>query len=77
VGIVLGYSAEGYPCGETHPRAKLADAVVWEIRDRYENRKEGIRAIARSVGVEPSTVSRIVRYQRRVATPAEYREVND
>jgi len=75
---VRGYTAEGLPCGETHPRAHLPDCIVIEIRDRVENRREGVAAItadlqAREYRVCRRTVERIAAYESRVATPAEWR----
>lgn len=53
------------PHGETHCRAKLSDADVVEIRRLV---MEGMKQkdVAKMFGVEPQTVSKIVRKERRV-----------
>ena len=75
---VRGYTLEGLPCGETHPRAHVPDCIVHEIRDRVENRREAIAAIvadlqARDYRVTRSHVYRIANYETRAAVAVEFR----
>lgn len=75
---VRGYTLEGLPCGETHPRAHVPDCIVHEIRDRVENRREAIAAIladlqAREYRVSRRQVYRIANYQTRAAIAVEFR----
>jgi hypothetical protein len=78
---VRAYTDEGLPCGETHPRAHVPDAIVHEIRDRVENRREGVAAIladlrAREYVICRRTIERIAAYETRAAVPHEWRNVH-
>lgn len=73
-----GYTLEGLPCGETHPRAHVPDCIVHEIRDRVENRREAIAAIvadlqAREYRIARRQVYRIAAYESRAAVAVEFR----
>lgn len=75
---VRGYTLEGLPCGETHPRAHVPDCIVLEIRDRVENRREAIKAVladlrARDYVVSRAQAYRIVNYETRAAVAVEFR----
>lgn len=48
------------PRGERHPKARLTEEMVREIRRRRES-GEGIRAMARELGMGHTTISLIVR----------------
>ena len=78
---VRAYTDEGLPCGETHPRAHVPDCIVHEIRDRIENRREGVATILtdlheRGYRVARSHVYRIAAYETRAAVPHEWRNVH-
>ncbi|TAL32084.1 MAG: hypothetical protein EPN98_14835 [Phenylobacterium sp.] len=57
--------------GEDHPRAKLSDAQVEQIRDEYEEYPQGhelhvgYRLLAKRWGISHSMVRNIVTYRRR------------
>ncbi len=53
--------------GETHHKARLTDAQVREIRERYQPRKWGCgcQSLAREYGCSPQTVWNIVNYATR------------
>jgi len=44
--------------GESHPRAKLSDRGVCQIRRLYNGRRGQLTELARSYGVHPTTVKR-------------------
>ena len=54
--------------GEDHPRAKLTDAQVRQMRDDYEIHHMTMRAIASKYEVSWHTVRHILRYERRAFT---------
>jgi len=58
-GTRLGITQPGTP-GESHPRHKLTDADVLDIRDQYANGATQV-ALARQYGVAQKSISRIVR----------------
>ena len=76
--VMVGLSEEGKRCGETHPRARLTDVQVDEIRQLYEMHEDlppgsdipprpSYGDTARRYGVSKSTVFSIVSYSRRCA----------
>ena len=54
--------------GEDHPRAKLTDAQVRQMRDDYEIHHMTMRAISVKYEVSWHTVRHILRYERRAFT---------
>lgn len=54
--------------GEEHPRAKLTDAQVRQMRDDYEIHHMTMRAISVKYEVSWHTVRHILRYERRAFT---------
>jgi len=54
--------------GEAHPRAKLTDAQVRQMRDDYELNHMTMRAIATKFDVSWHTVRHLLRYERRPFT---------
>jgi DNA invertase Pin-like site-specific DNA recombinase len=54
--------------GEDHPRAKLSDEEVREMRDAYELRGVTMRRIAELWGTSLHTVRHLLRYERRPFT---------
>lgn len=55
-----------HPLGEAHPRARLSDAQIAEIRRRCKA-GERQRAVAAEFGIDPSHVSKIMSNDRRKA----------
>lgn len=64
----------GHLIGETHPRAKLTDRQVDELRDMYEEESWSISHLAQWFGLSVSTVHSIVTYRTRAQTPAAWRK---
>lgn len=68
--------------GEDHQKARLSDAEVEAMRDRFEAydvedpRHEGYRALARAFGVSKGTVRAIVTYRRRNTTPDRWKRLD-
>tara|TARA_S200002703_G_scaffold160089_1_gene176877 strand:+ start:3512 stop:3742 length:231 start_codon:yes stop_codon:yes gene_type:complete len=50
---------------ENHPRAKVTDQQIHEIRDAHENRDESIQSIADRMDIPFYTVRAWCRYKRR------------
>jgi DNA invertase Pin-like site-specific DNA recombinase len=61
--------------GEAHPRAKLTDAEVDQMRALYEEGLYGYRTLAKTFKCSRNTVKCIVKYRRRNTTPMGYRTV--
>lgn len=72
---IFSVNERGLRIGQDHPRAKLSDAQVDEIRDLRERDHApwSISALARRFGVTRNTIWRIVTYRTRAQTPAGYR----
>ncbi len=66
----IGFSSDGNPCGSTHPRCRIPDAIVLELRDRVEVRHEACEAVRldleRRGHVVPASYARhLLAYRRR------------
>lgn len=62
-----GRAKSGSPKGEDHPQAKLSDADVREIRDRYRaGARQGV--LASDFGVSQAYISRLVSGKRRASS---------
>jgi hypothetical protein len=57
----------GWQRGEAHPRVKLSDAELAELRRRYAAGEKS-HALAKEIGMEPSYVNRLLRGLARPAT---------
>lgn len=69
--LVFGMTDDGPPrraSGEHHPRAKLTDAQVRQMRDDYELNRMTMRAIAAKFEVSWHTTRHLLRYERRPFT---------
>jgi len=51
--------------GDDHPKAKLTDEEIEEIRSLYDDEMYGYTALARKFNVPKSTIAMICRYERR------------
>lgn len=58
-------SPAGYRCGESHPKARLTDAQVVEMRRAREDRGVPMKVLALQFSVSYWTVAKICRYERR------------
>lgn len=56
----------GHRAGESHPRAKVADELVCEIRRRREQDGVGYRRLAKETGLPLSTIRDFCTYRTRV-----------
>jgi DNA invertase Pin-like site-specific DNA recombinase len=72
---LVGVDEKGYRIGESHPRAKLTDAQVDQIRNLFEEGFVGYRALARFFGVPRTTIASICRYERRACTVMDVKPV--
>jgi phage portal protein BeeE len=61
----VAVSDAGRTIGEDHPRSKLTNAEVEEIRDLLESGAVGTRRVAREYGVSRALVRQIRDYSRR------------
>jgi hypothetical protein len=61
----VAVSDAGRTIGEDHPRAKLTNAEVEEIRDVLESGQMGTRRLAKDYGVSRALVRAIGSYARR------------
>ena len=57
----------GRRVGQDHPKARLTDSQVEDMRARYEAGGIGYKALARLYGVSRSTARSIVTYERRTS----------
>jgi hypothetical protein len=68
--------------GEDHPRAKLSDAQVEQIRDEYEAHPQGhpehvgYRLLAKKWNIHPSMVRNIVTYRRRNQWAGRWKQID-
>lgn len=72
---LVAVNDDGLLIGEDHPRAKLTDAQVDEMRDLREDDRWTIPALARRFGVSVSTVHAITTYQSRAQRPAGWKRI--
>ena len=78
---LVACSDTGERVGEYHHKARLTDAQVDQIRDRFEAhpvghpQHEGYRVLAKAYGVSKRTIRDIVDYRRRNAFPAKWKRV--
>ena len=72
---VVGLVRQGR-VGESHPRAKLSDAQVDELRALREDRGWTLEALAQQFGITRSAVCRICRYTRRATTPERWHRLD-
>ena len=71
---LIGVDEKGYRVGESHPKAKLSDAQVEQIRSLYEEGFVSYRTLAKWFGVPRTTVSSICNYTRRLGVLAAFKE---
>lgn len=72
--VSIGFSSDGNPCGSAHPRCRIPDAIVLELRDRVEVRHEACEAVRldlerRGHVVPASYVRDLLSYRRRSTVP--------
>jgi hypothetical protein len=81
-GKLVACNELGDRIGEGHRNARLTDAQVEEIRDRFEAHPvghaahEGYRVLSRAFGVSKRTIRDIVDYRRRNVWPAKWKRVD-
>ena len=71
---LIGVDEKGYRIGESHPKARLTDAQVEQIRTLYEEGFVGYRALAKWYGVPRTTIAGICSYTRRLGVLAAFKE---
>ena len=74
-GKLIAVNEAGLPIGEDHPRSKLSNAQVDDIRHRREDFGWGIPELARKFKVSKSTIHAIVNYKVRAQRPAAWKRV--
>ncbi len=62
----------GNRIGDSHPRAKLSDEQVEEIRELYDDGFYSYLTLAKRFGVDKWTIRDIVKFRRRNVTPSAY-----
>jgi DNA invertase Pin-like site-specific DNA recombinase len=67
----------GRRIGSSHPRSKLTEDQVDEIRDRHEDSGESAASLARAFGVSRRTIRDILNYTRRAQTIAGWKKVKE
>ena len=67
----------GNRIGETHPRAKLTDAMVRMILVLHEQHHIGYDRLAVQFEVSKTTIQRICTYQQRVSVAARFKDERD
>ena len=75
--IWAAFDEEGNRIGGSHPKTRISDSTVEQMRDSYEHETnpKTITEIAKKTGVPFNTVKKICLYQRRISTTAEIRQV--
>lgn len=73
--LIVAISDRGRRCGEGHPKARLSDAQVDEMRDLNEG-GWGYKRLAARFQVPVGTVADICTYTRRVAIVAGAKRIN-
>lgn len=72
VNDMIAKGRHGGPLGEKHPRAKLTCEDIATIRKLYAEERVSQKQIAAKFGVDPSSISRIVRGKQWVRASAAY-----
>jgi hypothetical protein len=76
--MLIGLAHDGQQLrrvGESHPRARWADAVVKRVRDLHEREGWTCSRIAVLLGIPLCTVRKWVGYERRATVAREWRRV--
>ena len=71
--VVVALNECGYRIGQTRHNARIADAIVDQIRDRHEYDGWGYLKIAREFRLSKNTVRKICTYERRAHTPVRWK----
>jgi DNA-binding transcriptional regulator YiaG len=71
--VFIAVDENGLRIGETHPKAKLTDAQVDEMRDLREEQGWSYDQLATHFGVPKITVAKICTYERRASTIARWK----
>jgi len=61
----VAYNDRGWRVGEGHPKARLTDAQIEQIRDEYEAGGVGYRRLSARWGISRRSVRDIVHFNRR------------
>lgn len=74
----IGFSEAGNPCGASHPRCRIPDAIVLELRDRVEVRQEACDAVRADLElrghiVTAAYVRDLLSYRRRSTVATNWR----
>ncbi len=72
---VVGVDENGNLVGEYHPKSKISDEVVDEIRALHDEGFVGYRTLAKWFDIPRSTVSDIIRCRRRASFISHFRAV--
>lgn len=79
--VLIGVTEEGRRCGQHHPRAKLTDAQVDQIRDWHDTGMLGYRVIVRwclqrfGVVIPRDTIRDIIKCRSRYALTMKFKTV--
>lgn len=77
-GRLVACNEHGERVGEDHQHARLTNAQVDEIRDRYEaSEAVGYKTLARDYGVAVRTIRDIVNFRRRNAHPERWKRIDN
>jgi Mor family transcriptional regulator len=74
--IYIALNENGRRIGQTHPNARIPDAVVERIRDRHEYDGAGYRQLTEEFQLSLNTIGKICTYQRRAQTPARWKAIS-
>ena len=65
---LIDVNDQGYRVGESHHNARLSNAQVEDMREKYEHHFWGYRRLAKQFGVSRTTVKRICLMEQRNQT---------
>jgi hypothetical protein len=71
--VYVAYNEDGRRVGETHHNARIPDAVVDKIRERYEDEGASCTQLSRELSLSVKTIHKIVYYERRVQTAVRWK----
>ena len=65
--MLIKRSSSGHRCGESHPRSRISDSQVREMRHMHHQLRKSIPEIARMHGVSYFTAYDIINFKTRVS----------
>jgi hypothetical protein len=70
---MVAYNEGGRRINETHPNARIPDAVIDLIRERREDDGASYLELTQEFSLSINTIGKILTYQRRAQTPARWK----